>query len=306
MQVEEELAEFVPERETVVTIGVFDGVHLGHQHLMDYLKRQALVKDLQSGVVTFRTHPQRVLLPQARLPYLTSLEERVRLLQQLGIELIIPLSFTLELAQLSARDFIALLQWRLKMRGLVIGPDFALGKEREGDVFFLHSLGKEVGFSVEVVSPKVVDGEVVSSTAIREALAQGDMPRVAKLQGHPFSLEGRVTHGSERGRVLGFPTANLEMNPAQALPIDGVYATKAYLGNHAYPSVTNIGIRPTFEAGERTVEVYLIDLQGELYEKELRIELLERLREERRFSSSDELASQITRDVERAREILGR
>jgi riboflavin kinase/FMN adenylyltransferase len=305
MQVEEELAQFMPERGTVLTIGVFDGVHLGHQYLMDYLKRQALVRNFLSGVVTFRRHPKQVLLPQAQLPYLTSLEERVRLLQELGIDLIVPLSFTPELAQLSAHHFVALLQKHLKMRGLIVGPDFALGVGREGDVFTLNSLGKESGFTVEVVSPKIIDGEIVSSTAVRRALAQGDVSKVDKLLGHPFTLSGKVIYGVERGKALGFPTSNIAIDSAQALPGDGVYVTRAYLGNSAYPSVTNIGKRPTFGQGERTIEVYIFGFAGELYGQELRIELLRQLRGERHFSTPEDLKAQIIKDVEQARAILG-
>ena len=304
MSVEEEIAKFAPQRETMLTVGVFDGVHLGHQHLVDYLKRRALVKDYLAGVVTFRNHPQQVLSPQTPLPYLTNLEERVRLLQGLGIELVTPLSFTSELAQLPARYFVALLQSHLKMRGLVVGPDFVMGRGREGDVFALHSLGKEAGFTVDVVSPKVIDGEVVSSTTIRQALAQGDMPKVSRLLGRPFSLSGRVVHGAKRGKPLGFPTANLAVNSNQALPVDGVYVTRAYLSNHAYPSVTNIGRRPTFRENQRTVEVYLLDFRGELYGEELRIEIIERLRAEKPFPSPEELKAQISRDVEKAISIL--
>jgi riboflavin kinase/FMN adenylyltransferase len=306
MQIEAELAGFAPSQETVLTIGVFDGVHLGHQQLIDYLKRQALVRDYLPGVVTFRNHPLEVLSPHTHLPRLTSLEERIRLLQKLGIELIVPLSFTPELAQLSARDFVALLQKHLKMRGLVIGPDFALGRDREGDLSVLHSLGKERGFWVDVVPPKVINGEVVSSTSIRQALAKGDTTKIKRLLGRPHALIGQVGHGAERGRQLGFPTANLEINSSQALPSDGVYATKAHVAGHSYPSVTNIGTRPTFGEGERTVEVYLLDFEGRLYSQEIRVELIEQLRAEKRFSSPEELKNQISRDVQQARSILKR
>ena len=304
MQIEAELAGFTPRQETVLTIGVLDGVHLGHQELIGYLRRQALARDYLPGVVTFRNHPLDVLSPQTHLPRLTSLEERTRLLQGLGIELIVPLSFTPDLAQLAAGDFVALLQKYLKMRGLVIGPDFALGRGREGDVSALHSLGKERGFWVDVIPPKVINGEVVSSTSIRQALAKGDMSKVKRLLGRPYALTGQVGHGAGRGRQLGFPTANLEINSRQALPADGIYATRAYVAGHTYPSVTNIGTRPTFGEGERTVEVYLLDFEGALYTQELRLELIERLRAEKRFSNPEELKAQISRDVERARSIL--
>jgi len=304
MQVEEELAQFARQQESVLCIGVFDGVHLGHQYIAGYVKRQALVRDYLPGVVTFRQHPQQVLSPETQLPRLTSLEERISLLHGLGIELVVPLSFTPELARLPARDFVALLQKHLKMQGLVVGPDFALGRGREGDVFTLHALGKELGFWVDVVSPKKINGEVVSSTNVRQALAEGDMPRVKRLLGRPYVLSGQVGHGAERGRQLGFPTANLEVDSHQALPGDGVYATRAYLGNHAYPSVTNIGTRPTFGPGEQTVEVYLLGFEAGLYGQELRVELAGRLRGEKRFSSPEELKAQISKDVEQAISIL--
>lgn len=304
MRIEQELARFTPERGTILAIGVFDGVHRGHQHLLGYLKRQALVRDLLSGAVTFRPHPQRVLSPEAPLPCLTSPEEKVRLLKGLGIDLVVFLSFTPELAQLTAAEFIALLQKYLKLQGLVVGPDFVLGRGREGNVLTLHSLGKEMGFTVEVVPPLLFEGEVVSSTAIRRSLAAGDMKRVRQLLGRPFSLSGVVIRGAERGRSLGFPTANLAVNSEQALPADGVYATKAYFADRYHPSVSNIGVRPTFGSGERMIEVFLLDFSGDLYGQELRIELVERLREERRFPSAEELRRQMEKDAEQARMVL--
>jgi len=303
--VEEELARFSPEKETALTIGVFDGVHLGHQHLIGYLTSQAQQKDLISGVITFRCHPQHVLSPQTRLPYLTSLTERVNLLQGVGVELVIPLSFTLELARVSADEFVAWLRKHLKMRVLIVGPDFALGRGREGDVFRLQSLGQEMGFSVVLVPPMVQGGEVISSTAIRQALLQGDASKAKRLLGRPFSLSGEVVHGKARGRSLGFPTANLAVDSNQLVPADGVYVTKAYIGGEVFPSVTNIGRRPTFGGQERAIEVYLLEFKADLYKQELKIEFLERLRGEKQFTSAEELAAQIRKDVEQAEVILG-
>lgn len=305
-ELERELSGYTPRQETILAIGVFDGVHLGHQFLMEYLKRQALVHDRLSGVVTFSVHPQHVLSPQKQVPYIISLEERISRLRQLGIDLVIPLPFNLEIAQFSARQFVSLLQKHLKMRGLVVGTNFTLGRAKEGDVFALHSLGKEMGFTVDVVSPKIMDGDVVSSTAIRQALAQGDMKKVTKLLGRPFDIRGQVAHGDERGRSLGFPTANITVSSEKALPADGVYVTRAHFSDYVYPSVTNIGKRPTFGQGERTIEVFLLNFQGELYGQELRIEVLERLRSEKRFSDPEELKAQISRDVEQTRAILGK
>ena len=256
---EEELAGLSPDKDMLLTIGVFDGVHLGHKYLISRLKELALKQGLASGVVTFRQHPEEVMSPKNKLPFLTDLKQRINLLKGEGVDAVIPLSFTTELAQLSARQFISLLQKHLRVRGMVIGPDFALGRNREGDAETLRQLGKEMGFSVTVVPPVVIDGEVVSSTAIRKALARGDMKRVQKLAGRPFRLQGRVVRGVGRGVKLGFPTANLEIEPEHALPADGVYVSQAHIDNQTYPSVTNIGKRPTFGSKERLVEVYLLD-----------------------------------------------
>jgi len=304
MQVEEELARLSPSKDMLLTIGVFDGVHLGHKHLLSQLKERARQEDWLSGVVTFRQHPQAVLSPQTELPCLTDLAQRVRLLKNEGIDAVITLSFTPELAQLGTRQFLELLRKYLKMRGLVIGPDFALGQNREGNADTLRTLGQDMNFSVTVSPPLVIDDEVVSSTAIRNALAEGNMRRVHNLIGRPFSLDGQVIPGAGRGIELGFPTANLEVAPQQALPPDGVYATWAYIDDSAYQSMTNIGRRPTFDVGERTVEVYLLDYHGDLYGQELRIDIIERLRNEERFDTADELKKQVAEDVKQGRAIL--
>jgi riboflavin kinase/FMN adenylyltransferase len=304
MKVEEELKEFTTQRDTVLTIGVFDGVHIGHQRLMEYLKRQALAEDRLPGVVTFRGHPQHVISPKTPLYRLVPLDERIRKIREMGIELVVPLSFNLELAQVPARDFIALLQKYLRMRGLIIGADFALGRGREGDPIALRQMGRDMGFWVEVFAPQLIDGEVVSSTAIRQALSTGDVKKVNRLLGRPLVLHGRIVHGDDRGKHLGFPTANLAFTRGQALPEDGVYVTRAYLGGQALPSVTNIGKRPTFGENRRTVEVYLIGFSGQIYGEVLRVELVDRLRDEKRFSSPEELSAQIGQDVERALSLL--
>jgi len=304
MQVEEELVGLLPEKDMLLTIGVFDGVHLGHKYLLSYLIEHARQQDLLSGVVTFRQHPQEVLSPQTRLPFLTDLAERTNLLKNEGIEAIITLSFTSELAQLSARQFVSLLKRYLRMRGLVIGPDFTLGRNREGNTNSLRTLGQDMNFTVTVIPPIMINGEVVSSTAIRNALTNGDMKRVLNLAGHPFSLNGRVTSGAGRGLELGFPTANLDIVPEQALPADGVYATWAYIDGKAYQSMTNVGKRPTFGGSQRTVEVYVLDYHSDLYGRELKIDIMARLRSEEQFDTVDELKKQITEDIKQGRAIL--
>jgi riboflavin kinase/FMN adenylyltransferase len=304
MQVEKELAKLKPEKDTLLTIGVFDGVHLGHKYLLSQLTKQAKEQDLLSGVVTFNRHPHEVLAPQTKLPFLTDLAQRINLLKNEGVEAIFTLSFTSELAQLSARQFASLLKKYLRMRGMVIGPDFALGQTREGNVDILRTLGQDMGFSVTVIPPVMINGEVVSSTAIRNALANGDMKRVLNLVGRPFSLNGRVTTGAGRGVELGFPTANLDIDPGQALPADGVYATWTDIDGQAYQSMTNIGRQPTFGGSQRVVEVYILDYHSNLYGRELKIDIMERLRGEKQFDTPEELKKQITEDINQGRAIL--
>jgi riboflavin kinase/FMN adenylyltransferase len=303
MLVEEELAAFSPDKDMLLTIGVFDGVHLGHKYLISQLKEKAGEQNLQSGVVTFRQHPLEILSPGTGLPYLTSLAEKVSLLKNEGIDTIVTLSFTPELAGLSAEQFTGLLQKYLRMRGLVIGPDFSLGRNREGNTDTLRELGKKMGFDVTVVPPAELDGEVVSSTAVRDALADGNMKRVFKLMGRPFSIQGCVVAGDGRGKELGYPTANLEIDTTQSLLPDGVYATRTHIDDRVYKSVTNVGKRPTFNNGERTVETYILDYQGELYGREITIDFLEMLRGEKRFGTVEELKKQIAEDVERVKTI---
>jgi riboflavin kinase/FMN adenylyltransferase len=192
------------------------------------------------------------------------------------------------------------------MRGLMVGPDFALGRGREGDANLLRSLGQEMKFSVETVSPLTIDGEIVSSTLIRQALAQGNMAKVKKLMGHYFYLIGKVTSADKRGRTLGFPTANLDIKPQQALPGNGVYASIAQVDGKQFASATNIGTRPTFGKSKNWVETHLLNYEGDLYGKEIRVEFVQKLRDERSFASSEKLASQIGKDVQEADAILSK
>jgi len=303
--IEQELARLVPQRETVLTIGVFDGVHAGHNYLVNRLKERARKEGLLSGVVTFDPHPQWVL-HRDQLPWLSTLEERVNRLGQREIDFVAVISFTPEVAQLGARQFVSLLRKYLKMRVLMIGPDFALGRGREGNSRLLSALGKGLGFAVETIPPFTIDGEVVSSTLIRQALAQGDMAKVTKLMGHPFDLVGEVVQGEKRGQALGFPTANLDIEPQQALPSDGVYATIAQVDGKRFASATNVGTRPTFGDGARTVEVHVLDYQGDLYGKQIKTEFVWKLRNEQYFTSSEQLKRQMKEDIENVRAILAK
>jgi len=304
MKVEEELARLSPKQDMMLTIGVFDGVHLGHKYLISQLKEHARQHNLLSGVVTFRQHPQAVLSPQNGLLFLTDPATRTSLLQNEGVDAIITLSFTRELARLSAREFVGLLKKYLRMRRLLVGPNFTLGQNQESDSNALRTLGQDMNFSLVVIPPIVVNGAVVSSTAIRNALANGDMERVLNLTGRPFSLHGRITRGTGRGLELGFPTANLDIDPQQALPTDGVYATLAYIDDKVYKSVANIGQRPTFGDTERTVEVHILDYHNDLLGRELKIDIIKHLRGEKQFDTAQQLGKQIAADIKQGRAIL--
>jgi len=306
MEIEQELASITPQGKTFITMGVFDGVHAGHRYLLKKLQQRAAEKNLLSGVVTFNPHPQSVLHPHNELPWLTSLEDRVGVFQELGVNIVAVLTFTPKVAQLSAQEFISLVKKHLSIRGIMVGPDFALGQGKEGNINLLRALGREMEFSVEVIPPFTINGEVVSSTLIRQALGQGDMRKVERLMGRYFYLGGKVITSGKRGRVLGFPTANLNIKPQQALPGNGIYATIAHVDGKQFPSATNIGIRPTFGEGEKTVETHLLNYKGDLYGKDMRVEFVRKLRDEQRFPSSEELKAQIEKDVREIEAILAK
>jgi riboflavin kinase/FMN adenylyltransferase len=225
-------------------------------------------------------------------------------LQKEGADAVIMLTFTPELAQLSAHKFLTLLQRKLRMKGLVVGPDFALGRRGEGNIPTLRRLGEEMGFSVTVIPPVRINGDIVSSTAIRRSLADGDMEKVERFMGRPFSLHGKVVHGKGRGMGLGFPTVNLDILPGQAIPSDGVYVTRADVDKRTYLSVTNVGKNPTFNNPERTIEAYLLDFRNNLYEHEVKIEFIHKLREEVKFENADDLIKQIYKDIAAARKVF--
>lgn len=306
MEIEQELANITPEGETLLTIGVFDGVHAGHRYLLEKLQKRSAEKNLLSGVVTFNPHPQSVLYPHDQLPWLSDMEDRIRTLRKLGIDVIAALTFTPKVARLSAKEFMSLVKKQLKMQGIMVGPDFALGRGRQGNINLLRSLGREMEFSVEIIPPYTINGEIVSSTLIRQALAQGDMRKVERLMGRYFHLVGKVITSDKRGRVLGFPTANLDIEPQQALPGNGVYATIAQVDGKQFPSATNIGIRPTFGEGRKTVETHLLKYNGDLYGKEIKVEFVQKLRDEQRFPSSEKLKAQIEKDIREAEMILAK
>ena len=304
MTIDQELARVTPSRDTALTIGVFDGVHLGHQRLLSHLKKTAASGGLLSLAFTFRNHPRSVLNPDAKLGYITTVEERLELIRSQGIDQVVAVDFDRELSLLKASEFVSLLCERLRMKALVVGPDFALGHGREGDVATLRRLGTEMGFRVEQMEPYLMGDCVVRSRVTRDLIVGGDVENASRMLGRWYSLTGEVVVGDRRGRLLGFPTANLSVAPDLVIPADGIYATWATADGVRYQAATSIGVRPTFGTSHRTVEAYIMDFDRDLYGKPLTLEFAGRLRDEEAFESVDALVDQMKLDVEQARAIL--
>ncbi len=304
MQVISDLEHIALPQDTILTIGSFDGLHRGHQQLFRGLIARAQERGMLSLALTFFPHPRVVLRPETQPVYLTSDAERAALLAVLGLDLLAVIAFTREMAATPAQAFVRMLVQRLRMRELWVGAGFALGREREGQIPALARLGEELGYRLHVVEPVLADGEPISSTRIRGLLAEGRVDHAAELLGRLYALSGVVLHGAERGRRLGFRTANLRVPAERAAPANGVYAVWAHVGRERYPAVANIGIRPSFDAGERLLETHLIGFEGDLYDRPLRVEFVRYLRGEQRFASGEALAAQVQRDREHAMAIL--
>jgi len=287
----------------VVTIGNFDGVHRGHASLVAEVVRQARARHAPSVALTFDPHPAEVLRPGQAQPLLTTTADRARLLQELGAEQVVILHTTPDLLSLSAADFFQkVIRQRLEVAALVEGVNFGFGHRREGNVETLARLCRPAGLPLTVIVQMVVEGRAVSSSQVRECLLQGAVGEAARLLGRPYPLHGLVGTGQRRGRTIGFPTANLEQIQT-LIPSDGVYAVRVLVGDAVWPGAANVGPNPTFAEQARKVEVHLIGFQGDLYEKTLTIEFLQRLRDTQPFGSATELAAQLQRDVEQARQL---
>lgn len=297
--VRDELRHAVSSGDHAITLGVFDGVHRGHQMLIERVRAEAKSRGLGSGVVTFHPSPVTVLRPGTPFAYLTTLEQRVELLKETGVDWVAVVQFTSELALVSAEDFARVLVEEARVRLIVVGEDFAVGRGREGTVPRLQEIGRDLGFEVIPVTllKRDDDPDAISSTRVRRALAEGEMGEVTRMLGRPYSIRGPVLHGDERGRSIGFPTLNIGVSADRALPPNGVYVTRAEVRGTTYHGTTNIGVQPTFEGTTRRVETHLLDFEGDVYGQVVRIDLLERLREERKFDGVDSLVAQITSDV---------
>lgn len=291
-------------RHPAVTIGNFDGVHLGHREIFRRIRELARETDGVSVVVTFVPHPLRVVAPHQGVKLITSPREKESLIEASGIDYLIEIPFDQAFAAIPAREFVErILVGAIGIENLVIGYDYAFGRGREGNVTLLRELGERFGYHVELLPPITNGTTVYSSTQVRKLVGEGDMKGVVSVLGRHYRMTGMVVHGQHRGRVLGFPTANVEAD-VDLLPAAGVYAVKVRLGDKLYDGACNIGNNPTFQNEGVSLEVFLFDFEGDLYGQEISVFFIERLRGERRFPGIEELKAAIASDVARCREIL--
>jgi riboflavin kinase/FMN adenylyltransferase len=288
-------------RPTVLTLGVFDGLHLGHQRIIQTVIARAKTVGAVSTAITFDPHPRAVLHPESAPPLLQTLDQRLAALEFLGIEQTIVIRFNLEFAGTEAETFLREVIFdRLQAREVYLGRGFAFGKGRAGNIELLRKISSELGFFADEVGEVQLRGQRISSSKIRELLAEGKVNRARAMLGRPYGVEGQIIRGNRRGHTIGFPTANLQPQN-RVIPRTGVYVTATLIGDTWRRSITNVGVRPTFGAdNEPSVETYLFDFNGDLYGDVLRVRFLHRLRDEKKFSGIDELKAQIDRDSQRA------
>lgn len=300
-----DLAAIQLQQPSVVTIGVFDGVHRGHQHLIRRLVQHARQTGRLAVVVTFFPHPDVVLRGLSGRYYLTTPQQRAELMGELGVDHVITLPFNEALRHIRAAAFVDMMLEHLRLESLWVGADFALGYQREGNVEFLRAQGAGKGFTLEALPLVGDDGTpTFSSTAIRDALLTGDVDTARGLLGRSYSVSGEVVHGDHRGRTIGFPTANIHVWSDQLIPANGIYAGWAWLRGQRYMAATNVGLRPTFDGRTVTVEAYLLDFDEQIYGEQLEFTFEKYLRPEARYESLDALITQIGRDVEVTRAFL--
>lgn len=292
-------------RPSVVTVGVFDGVHLGHQTIMRIVKADAAEKNAGAVAITFDRLPVELINPAAGTRLITTLDQKLDLIAEMGMDLCVVMPLEQQLLDMPAERFVTnVLRDKLHAVQVVVGTNFGFGKGRTGNVSLLRQMGPEMGFEVVGVSPMKLDGALISSTVIRRLIAEGNIDRANVMLGHPFAIQGRVVPGDGIGQTLGFPTANIEPIERQVIPAKGVYAVTVKLDGASWIGAMNIGIRPTVDGRENLAEVYIVGFSGNIYGRELRVEFHHRLRDELRFRDVDALKRQIQADVEQIVEML--
>jgi riboflavin kinase / FMN adenylyltransferase len=300
------LADAQLQQPSIVTIGVFDGVHKGHQYLIQKLVDEARTTNRLSVVLTFFPHPDIVLRGLKGRYYLTTAEQKAELLMKLGVDYVVTHPFNDAVRHIRAAEFVDQLVDCLRLKALWVGSDFAMGYKREGNVPFLRQQGEQKGFVVHEIDRIEAEGGAISSTAIREAVQQGRLEEANAWLGRAYSVVGEVIHGQNRGRQIGFPTANMDVWSEQVLPANGVYAGWARLGEEVFMAAINVGVSPQFGGDKITVEPYLLDFDRDIYGQQLELSFARRLRPEGKFDSLEELIAQIGRDVDESRAYLSK
>ena len=305
MKVIRNLADITPElKGSIVTIGNFDGIHLGHRKIFKRVIEESRRYDKKSVVITFDPHPKKIIHPERR-PFfiLAPAEERLSLIETLGIDTTILISFTWEFSQTTAEDFVTDILWKkLQCKKIVIGYDYKFGKDKGGNADFLRECGTNLGFQVEEIAAIKMGDKIVSSTNIRLSILAGDVTTASKMLGRPYNVRGIVTRGYRRGTEIGYPTANIESE--KVIPATGVYAIIAELDGKRHQGLINIGYCPTFGNEEITAEVHILDFHGDIYGKEMEVFFVDRIRDELTFENPEKLKEQIQHDITRARVIL--
>ncbi len=292
---------------SVVTVGVFDGVHIAHREILKRMEEEKKKTGARTLLVTFDPHPQEILRPGEKFQILTTIDERIELLKEYELDIVFVVNFTLEFSNISAEEFCKdIMLEKIGLKKVIVGYNHAFGKNREGNPEKLKEFGKKYGFDVEIIPQLLVENIPVSSSKVRAILDNGDVKLASKLLGRYYFINGIVVKGSGRGKELGIPTANIEPNSRRKLiPKNGVYVVRVTIDRKNYYGVMNIGYRPTFELdSERVMEVHIFDFDEEIYFKHIKVEFIERLRDEMKFSSPRELVEQIKRDKEEALEII--
>jgi riboflavin kinase / FMN adenylyltransferase len=307
MKIYHSLNEFKAVRNPVITIGTFDGVHVGHQKILAGLRQYANQAKGEVVLLTFHPHPRKILFPEQPAPeLLNSLDEKIRLLQEQGVDHLVIQSFTTEFGGMEYDDFVKqVLVRQLGVHILVIGYDHQFGRNRKGNISTLRAMSDQLGFQVIEIPEQDIDHAAVSSTRIRTALKQGDVTTAATLLGYSYSLSGKVVHGKKLGKQLGYPTANIQPNdPDKLIPGNGIYAVRVWYDERHYGGMLNIGTRPTFDDGERSIEVNIFEFDKEIYGETLQLEFVKRIRDEVKFNSADELVQRIDQDKTESLRIL--
>lgn len=289
---------------SIITLGNFDGLHLGHQELIKMIIHRAEETASLSMVVTFRPHPLKILAPEKCPPLISIYEEKIQLFEKLGIDVLVKIPFTLDFSAMEPRDFVKnVLCDLLGAKEIFVGYNYRFGKGRKGNIRMLRDLGEELGFVVREIEQVSLDEEVISSTRIRQLLKNGEVEHAAKLLGRPYALCGIVVKGDGRGRGLGFPTANIASRHA-IIPSNGVYAVKLFVRDQHYNGIVNIGMRPTFETKSLAIEVHIFDFDEDIYGEEITVYFIRKIREEKKFQNAEALIKQISKDITEALRLL--